>query len=98
MDIKKTKEGGTLTIALIGRLNTTTAPQLEVELQQSTDGVEELIFDFSQLEYISSAGLRLVMVADKVMQKQGRMKIIHPNEEILEVFEVTGLIDLLQIL
>ena len=98
MNINKTTDGTTLRIALEGRLDTTTAPQLEAELKQSiTDGITLLELDFDQLEYLSSAGLRLILAAQKTMNKQGKMVIRHVNETIMEVFEVTGFIDILTI-
>lgn len=97
MTIDKKQQGAELVIALSGRLDTTTAPQLDAELKQSTDGVTSLVFDFSQLEYISSAGLRLLLVAQKVMNKQGTMVVRHVNETIMEVFEITGFSDMLTI-
>ena len=97
MNIMKTSEGTKLTIALEGRLDTTTAPQLEAEIKSSISGVTELVLDFSQLEYLSSAGLRVLLAAQKVMNKQGTMIIRHVNETIQEVFEVTGFVDILTI-
>ena len=97
MTIQKTLNGSTLTLALEGRLDTTTAPQLEAELKASMDGVTELDMDFEKLEYLSSAGLRVLLAAQKVMNKQGKMTIHHVNETIHEVFEVTGFIDILTI-
>lgn len=97
MNIVKTNEGTKLTLALEGRLDTTTAPQLEAEVKGSLGGVTELVMDFSQLEYLSSAGLRVILAAQKLMNKQGEMVIRHVNETILEVFEVTGFIDILTI-
>ncbi|MBR6230052.1 MAG: STAS domain-containing protein [Eubacterium sp.] len=97
MTITKTGEGATITIALEGRLDTTTAPDLEKEVQESLGGVTNLTFDLSALEYISSAGLRVLLSAQKIMNKQGEMKIIGANEAIMEVFEVTGFIDILNI-
>lgn len=97
MNIKKTVEGTTLNIALEGRLDTTTAPQLEAELNRSLDAVTELNLDFEALEYLSSAGLRVILAAQKVMNKQGKMVIRHVNETIMEVFEVTGFVDILTI-
>ena len=95
MNIIKTIEGTTLNLALEGRLDTTTAPQLEAELKDSMDGITELNMDFEKLEYLSSAGLRVILAAQKTMNKQGRMIIRHVNETIHEVFEVTGFIDIL---
>ena len=97
MTIQKTLNGSTLSMALEGRLDTTTAPQLEAELKASMDGITELELDFEKLEYLSSAGLRVLLAAQKVMNKQGKMVIRHVNETIQEVFEITGFIDILTI-
>ena len=97
MTITKKQEGSSLTIALEGRLDTTTAPELEAELKTSLDGVTELTFDLAQLSYISSAGLRVLLSAQKTMNKQGDMKIMNVCPEIMEIFEVTGFIDILTI-
>ncbi len=97
MTIQKTAEGARLTLSLQGRLDTTTAPQLEAELKGSVSGVEELILDFSELEYISSAGLRVLLSAQKVMSRQGSMVVRKVNEEVMDVFELTGFADILTI-
>ena len=97
MTITKNASDGTLYITLEGRLDTNTAPQLEAELKASLSGVTELDLDFSGLEYISSAGLRVLLAAQKVMNKQGKMVIRHVNETISEVFEITGFSDILTI-
>ena len=97
MTINKNLEGTKLTLILEGRLDTVTAPTLEAELKQSLNDVTELVFDFSKLEYISSAGLRVLLSSQKIMNKQGSMVIRHVNETIMEVFEVTGFIDILSI-
>ena len=97
MTINKTRNGDQLVIALEGRLDTTTAPELEGELKSSVDGIKRLEFDFSSLEYISSAGLRVLLAAQKVMAKQGQMKLLNVNEIIMEIFEVTGFSDILTI-
>ena len=97
MNIIKKQEGGTLTLALDGRLDTITSQQLEKELRTSIDGVTELIFDFENLSYITSAGLRVVSVAQKVMNRQGHLKIIHTQPDVKEVFDVTGLSDIMEI-
>ena len=97
MTIQKTLNGSTLSVALEGRLDTTTAPQLEAELKAPMDGITELELDFEKLEYLSSAGLRVLLAAQKVMNKQGKMVIRHVNETIQEVFEITGFIDILTI-
>lgn len=95
MTINKTLDASTLTIALEGRLDTNTAPSLEAELKQNIDGITELVFDFAELAYISSAGLRVLLSAQKVMNRQGSMTIKNSNDDILEVFEVTGFCDIL---
>lgn len=97
MTINKKCKGNKLTVALEGRLDTTTSPVLEAELKQSVKDVTELVFDFSQLKYISSAGLRVLLSAQKVMNKQGSMKILHVNSIVQEIFEVTGFVDILTI-
>ena len=97
MTIEKTVEGMELNLALTGRLDTTTAPQLETELKRSIGGVESLVLDFAGLEYLSSAGLRVLLAAQKVMNKQGKMVIRNVNETISEVFEITGFSDILTI-
>ncbi len=98
MEIIKNLNGKKLNIALAGRLDTITAPDLDKELKASLDGVEELAFDFSQLEYISSAGLRVLLGAQKVMNKAGKMTISHVNDSIMEGLEMTGFVDILTIL
>ena len=95
MTINKTGSGSKLTLALAGRLDTVTAPELEKDLQDSLEGIDTLIFDFSGLEYVSSAGLRVLLSAQKTMNKQGEMKLTHVNESIMEIFEVTGFTDIL---
>ena len=97
MTINKTQENEKLTIAVGGRLDTTTAPQLEAEIKSSIDGVKELVFDIKDLEYISSAGLRVLLSAQKVMNKQGSMVIRGASEEVMEIFDVTGFVDILTI-
>ena len=97
MTIEKIAEGNKLTIALSGRLDTTTAPKLETELKQNISGVEELVLDLAALEYLSSAGLRVQLSAQKVMNRQGCMVVRNVNEVIMEIFEVTGFVDVLTI-
>ena len=97
MEITKTLNGDNLVIALEGRLDTSTAPNLEAELKSSLDGVASLVLDFNKLEYISSAGLRVVLAAQKAMSKQGEMKLVGVNDEVMEVFEITGFVDILTI-
>ena len=84
-------------LVLSGRLDTITAPQLEAELKKNIDGITSLLFDFSDLEYLSSAGLRVLLAAQKVMNKQGSMVIKNVNDTIMEIFEVTGFADILTI-
>ena len=97
MEIRKTTEGTSLRLSLEGRLDTTTAPQLEADFKQSLDGITQLELDFDKLEYLSSAGLRVILAAQKTMNRQGKMVIRHVNETIMEVFEVTGFLDILTI-
>ncbi|MBP5618498.1 MAG: STAS domain-containing protein [Clostridia bacterium] len=97
MTITKTLNGTELTVALQGRLDTVTAPELETELKTALEGVTALVIDLSELEYISSAGLRVLLSAQKTMNKQGEMKVVHVNETVMEIFEVTGFSDILTI-
>ncbi len=97
MTITKNLEGSKLTIALEGRLDTTTSPQLESELHPDIDGATELTFDLEQLQYISSAGLRVLLSAQKIMNKQGSMVIKNVCPEIMDIFDVTGFVDILTI-
>lgn len=97
MTINKTQNGTALEIALEGRLDTVTAPDLESVLKESLDGAESLVFDLSKLDYISSAGLRVLLSAHKAMSSKGGMKVTHVNEIVQEVFEVTGFSDILTI-
>ena len=97
LNITRKGEGTKLEFALEGRLDTVTAPDLEKVLNESLSGVEELVLDFNELEYISSAGLRVLLSAQKVMNRQGKMTLRHVNETIMEIFEVTGFSDILTI-
>jgi anti-sigma B factor antagonist len=97
LNIEKKANASQLTVMLTGRLDTTTAPELEKELKASLDGVTGLVIDMAALEYISSAGLRVLLSAQKIMNKQGEMKVVHVNETIQEIFEVTGFSDILTI-
>ena len=97
MKIEHKENGTELTVALEGRLDTTTAPELEADLKNSLDGLTVLILDFEKLEYISSAGLRVLLSAQKVMNKQGDMTLRNVSPEIMEIFEVTGFVDILNI-
>ena len=97
MTITKEQNGTELKIALEGRLDTMTAPELEAELNQDLGKAESLTMDFSKLEYISSAGLRVLLSAHKAMSAKGGMKVTNVNEIVREVFEVTGFADILTI-
>lgn len=97
MIIHKAIDGGTMTVAPAGRLDTVTAPELEAVLNEGIAGINELIFDLKELEYISSAGLRVLLSAQKTMDKSGRMVVRNVNELVMEVFEVTGFSDILTI-
>ena len=97
MDIEKTLNETELTVALNGRLDVKTAPQLEAELKRSVSHVTLLTFDLANLDYISSAGIRVLISAQKVMNKQGKMVIKNANEEVTEVFEITGLFSVFNI-
>ncbi|MEE3451445.1 MAG: STAS domain-containing protein [Acutalibacteraceae bacterium] len=98
MIINKRTEGDKLTIHIEGRLDTATSPKLAEELKGSLEGVKNLVFDFTLLEYISSSGLRVLIAAQKQMQKQnGTMVVKNPSELVMEVFEVTGFVDILTI-
>ena len=97
MNIVKNTNGTALTLALEGRLDTTTAPELEVVVKNELNSVKALTFDLSKLEYISSAGLRVLLSAQKIMNKQGEMTVTGCSEEIMEIFEVTGFSDILNI-
>jgi len=97
LTIEKNADNGKLTISLKGRLDTTTAPSLESEFKSSLNGVTELIIDLKELVYISSAGLRVLLSAQKVMNKQGKMLVKNSNDDVKDVFEVTGFIDILNV-
>ena len=97
MTIEKNLNGTELAVTVAGRLDTTTAPLLEDEIKQNLGGIEKLILDFAALEYLSSAGLRVLLAAQKIMNKQGEMVIRNVNATIIEIFEVTGFIDILTV-
>ncbi|MBQ1460208.1 MAG: STAS domain-containing protein [Oscillospiraceae bacterium] len=97
MEITKSIQDQSATLGLVGRLDTITAPRLEEELKEILSNVTELVLDFEKLEYISSAGLRVLLSAQKVMSRQGSMRLIHVNEAVMEIFEVTGFSDILTI-
>ena len=97
MTIDKELNGTTLIVRLTGRLDTINAPQLEAELKASLSGVEQFVLDFAALEYLSSAGLRVLLAAHKQMLRQGEMVVRNVNETIMEIFEITGFVDVLTI-
>ena len=98
MTINMNRDGDALTVSLEGRLDTTTAPKLESELRPAlADGVAELTIDLADLDYVSSAGLRVLLSAQKIMNRQGEMTVRNVNDDVMEVFEVTGFVDLLNI-
>lgn len=97
MTINKSENGSAMTISLEGRLDTTTSPALEKELNEVLPKINSLVFDFSKLEYISSAGLRVLLTAHKAMSRKGGMKVTNVNEIVQEVFDVTGFSDILTI-
>ncbi len=97
LNIETKRNASELTVELSGRLDTNTAPELEAALKTALEGVEELTFDFEKLDYISSAGLRVLLAAQKTMNRQGSMKVKNANEIIMEIFEVTGFADILTI-
>lgn len=97
MTIEKKKNGTELEMLLSGRMDTNTAPQFEEEMKNSVEGVKKLILNFENLEYISSAGLRVILSAQKIMNKQGEMIVRNVNEVVSEVFEITGFLDILTI-
>lgn len=97
MDIEKHKDGKKLYIKLTGRLDTKNSPKLKEVLENSLDDVEELTFDLSELIYISSSGLRIILSTQKTMNKQGSMKVTNVQDIVMEVFESTGFVDILTI-
>ncbi len=97
MTVEKIMNGNELTLKVEGRLDTMTAPALENEIKDNIAGVEKLVLDFAALDYISSAGLRVVLAAQKIMNKQGEMIVKNVNETVNEIFEITGFCDVLTI-
>ena len=97
LNFEKNQNADQLIYTLEGRLDTTTAPTLEAELKGALNGVKELKLDFEKLEYISSAGLRVLLATQKVMNQQGQMTILHVSDVIREIFDVTGFTDILTI-
>ena len=97
MTIEKNFSNNVTTIKINGRLDTTTAPELEAVIDECVEGTQELLMDFSDLEYVSSAGLRVILKAQKLMNARGSMKLVNVNETIMEVFDITGFADILTI-
>ena len=97
LEILKKSEDSTLTVSVIGKLDTVTAPTLEAELQSCIDGVKKLVLNFEKLEYISSAGLRVLLSAQKKMNLSGEMKIINVCSAVMDVFDITGFTEILTI-
>ena len=97
MTIEKMMNGAAVELKIVGRLDTSTAPELEATIDGCTAGVQELVLNCSELEYVSSAGLRVILKAQKLMNKQGEMKLTNVNEAIMEVFDITGFADILNI-
>ncbi len=95
MTINKEAKGSKLTMAIEGRVDTTTAPELDNQLKDSIEGVTDLILDFTKVEYVSSAGLRVLLSAQKTMNKQGQMKLIGVSDDIKEIFDITGFSEIL---
>ena len=97
MTINMDRNGTSLTVSLEGRLDTSTAPKLEAELKSALKGVRDLTIDLADLAYVSSAGLRVLLSAQKVMNRQGEMVVRNANDAVMDVFEVTGFVDILNI-
>ncbi len=97
LNIAKNVNGSEMAVVLEGRLDTTTAPQLEEEIKSSLEGVGNLVMDFASLEYISSAGLRVLLAFHKIMAKQGSMVVKNASEDVKEIFDVTGFSNILNI-
>ena len=97
MTIEKVLNGQSATIIVAGRLDTQTAPELEKEIDGVVSDLKELVFDMTGLEYVSSAGLRVILKAQKIMNMKGSMKLVGVNDSIMEVFDITGFLDILTI-
>ena len=97
MTIEKQVTGSAMTIKVIGRLDSVTSPQLEEVTKNELEGITDLTFDFSELEYISSAGLRVILISQKTMNVQGKMKVTGINQEVRDIFEVTGFLEIIEV-
>ncbi|MBP0969701.1 MAG: STAS domain-containing protein [Oscillospiraceae bacterium] len=97
LKVNRTVENEKVEISLEGELDTVTAPEFEAELREVISGATSLVLDLEKLEYISSAGLRVLLIAQKAMNQQGEMKVVHVNDSIMDIFEVTGFSEILTI-
>lgn len=97
LNIDKKVDGKNIELVLSGRIDTTTAPELDKAIQGIIGDAQNLVFNFADIDYISSAGLRVLLTSQKAMNKQGSMKVIHVNESVMEIFEVTGFSEILSI-
>ena len=97
MTITTNLTGTTQTVSVSGRIDTTTAPEFDTKIKSAIEGVTELVLDFEKVDYVSSAGLRVLLSVQKIMKSKGSMKLIHDNESVYEIFEVTGFSDILTI-
>lgn len=97
MEITVNKNGNELTIIPIGRIDTATAPELQTVVDENISGVTDLTFNLQKLKYLSSAGLRVLMSTQKIMNKQGKMRLVHVNEDVMDVLDMTGLTDVFEI-
>ena len=97
MQILQKKEGDALTLSISGRIDTITAPELEKCIDSSIDGIKKLIIDLKDMSYTSSAGLRVILKAQKIMSKQGELKIVNVSSDIMDIFDITGFSDILNI-
>jgi len=97
MTISTNQSGTTLTVSVSGRIDTTTAAQFETQVKSAIEGAKDVVLDFEKVDYVSSAGLRVLLSVQKIMKTKGDMKLIHVNESVYEIFEVTGFTDILTI-
>ena len=97
MTITTAFDNDKLTVSPVGRIDTITAPELDAVIRDNTDKINDLVLDFAGVEYISSAGLRVLLAAQKAMAKKGTMKLIHVNETVMEVLDITGFNDILTV-
>ena len=97
MEVRMNRSEDKLTVEVIGRLDTLTSPELEARLEPELEGIKELVIDLKELEYISSAGLRVLLGAAQAMEERGEMKLTNPNAEVMDIFSITGFDDILTI-